>query len=53
MFLQAAANRLDVNDPGGKTMVKEEWGEWKEVTSCSRTCGGGVQFLQRKCNKIG
>nr|CAH7718635.1 unnamed protein product [Callosobruchus chinensis] len=27
------------------------WGEWGEWSSCSRTCGGGVAFSTRDCNK--
>ncbi|XP_039274298.2 papilin-like isoform X2 [Styela clava] len=25
------------------------WGEWSEWHSCSRSCGGGVTYMERKC----
>ncbi|XP_006817461.1 papilin-like, partial [Saccoglossus kowalevskii] len=28
------------------------WGEWGEFGLCSRTCGGGVSFQERKCHSI-
>ncbi|KAF9413440.1 hypothetical protein HW555_008332, partial [Spodoptera exigua] len=33
--------------PGGEG--SGPWGEWGEVSSCSRTCGGGVASQKRKC----
>lgn len=26
------------------------WGEWGPWTECTRTCGGGVQTMDRECN---
>ncbi|XP_052783844.1 A disintegrin and metalloproteinase with thrombospondin motifs 1-like isoform X1 [Mya arenaria] len=33
----------EVENPGN-------WSNYDEMTSCSRTCGTGVQYQQRKCN---
>lgn len=49
-ILGVAGNLLETEVPvGGKTA--EEWGEWKEVTACSRTCGAGVRLVERRCRK--
>ena len=32
------------------TVVSGGWSEWGSQTSCSRTCGTGVQYRQRFCN---
>ena len=29
--------------------VVYEWGQWGQYGSCSRRCGGGVQYRQRLC----
>lgn len=26
------------------------WSEWSSYTNCSRECGGGLQYMQRKCD---
>lgn len=31
-------------------MVNGEWSSWSVWTSCSRTCGAGVQHAYRLCN---
>ena len=31
-------------------LVAGEWGEWSTFTSCSKTCGGGVQGRKRSCD---
>ncbi|XP_028034800.1 papilin isoform X5 [Bombyx mandarina] len=36
--------------PGGEG---NGWGEWGDVTPCSRTCGGGVASQKRICLEIG
>ncbi|XP_056402658.1 A disintegrin and metalloproteinase with thrombospondin motifs 4 [Hyla sarda] len=33
------------------TPVNGGWGAWGPYGECSRTCGGGVQFSHRECNK--
>lgn len=33
------------------TPVNGGWGSWGPYGGCSRTCGGGVQFSHRECNK--
>ncbi|OCT69470.1 A disintegrin and metalloproteinase with thrombospondin motifs 4 [Xenopus laevis] len=33
------------------TPVNGGWGPWGSYGECSRTCGGGVQFSHRECNK--
>ncbi|XP_033607192.1 A disintegrin and metalloproteinase with thrombospondin motifs 7-like [Cryptotermes secundus] len=30
--------------------INGEWGEWSSWSECSRTCGGGAQYIERKCN---
>lgn len=30
--------------------IPGEWGNWTDWTSCSRSCGGGVQIAERDCN---
>ncbi|XP_052756348.1 papilin isoform X3 [Galleria mellonella] len=37
--------------PGGEGTGA--WGEWGEVTPCSRTCGGGVASQKRICLEVG
>ncbi|XP_059058317.1 papilin-like [Achroia grisella] len=37
--------------PGGEGTGA--WGEWGEVTPCSRTCGGGVASQKRICLQVG
>ncbi|KAL3848175.1 hypothetical protein ACJMK2_019049, partial [Sinanodonta woodiana] len=32
------------------TVVQGGWGEWGSWTSCSRTCGRGIMYRQRKCD---
>ncbi|KAK3584792.1 hypothetical protein CHS0354_021253 [Potamilus streckersoni] len=32
------------------TVVQGSWGEWGSWTSCSRTCGRGIMYRQRKCD---
>lgn len=27
------------------------WGEWGPLSSCSRTCGGGLKFSERECDR--
>lgn len=27
------------------------WGEWGPMSSCSRTCGGGLKFSERECDR--
>ncbi|XP_006038250.1 A disintegrin and metalloproteinase with thrombospondin motifs 4 [Alligator sinensis] len=34
-----------------KTPVNGRWGPWGLWGKCSRTCGGGVQYSIRECNK--
>ncbi|XP_062522406.1 A disintegrin and metalloproteinase with thrombospondin motifs 9-like isoform X2 [Corticium candelabrum] len=42
----------------GKCVAKErntkpidgQWGNWKSFSSCTRTCGGGVQYSERDCD---
>uniref|UniRef100_H2ZY12 A disintegrin and metalloproteinase with thrombospondin motifs 4 n=1 Tax=Latimeria chalumnae TaxID=7897 RepID=H2ZY12_LATCH len=34
-----------------KTPVHGGWGSWGAWGKCSRTCGGGVQYSSRECNK--
>nr|XP_012218606.1 PREDICTED: A disintegrin and metalloproteinase with thrombospondin motifs 7-like [Linepithema humile] len=31
--------------------VHGEWGEWGPLSSCSRTCGGGLKFSERECDR--
>ncbi|KAK3584782.1 hypothetical protein CHS0354_021242 [Potamilus streckersoni] len=31
-------------------VVQGGWGEWGSWTSCSRTCGRGIMYRQRKCD---
>ena len=31
--------------------VDGRWGSWKQVGSCSKTCGGGVLKFARACNR--
>ena len=31
--------------------VNGGWGEWGKMSSCSRTCGGGLKIAERECNK--
>ncbi|KAL0869357.1 hypothetical protein ABMA27_007608, partial [Loxostege sticticalis] len=37
--------------PGGEGAGA--WGEWGEVSPCSRTCGGGVASQKRICLEVG
>ncbi|XP_052785201.1 A disintegrin and metalloproteinase with thrombospondin motifs 18-like isoform X1 [Mya arenaria] len=37
-------------DLGLITEVAGNWSSYEDMTSCSRTCGTGVQYRQRKCN---
>jgi hypothetical protein len=30
--------------------INGEWGEWSSWSRCSRTCGGGAQYIERKCD---
>ncbi|KAJ4433153.1 hypothetical protein ANN_15410, partial [Periplaneta americana] len=30
--------------------VNGQWGEWGSWSACSRTCGGGAQYMERKCD---
>ncbi|XP_072168736.1 A disintegrin and metalloproteinase with thrombospondin motifs 18-like [Diadema setosum] len=34
----------------GPAMVHGNWSDYGEFGSCSRTCGGGVQFKERQCD---
>ncbi|CAB4005470.1 A disintegrin and metallo ase with thrombospondin motifs 18-like, partial [Paramuricea clavata] len=34
----------------GSPPVHGNWGSWSEYTSCTRTCGGGVQHRTRECD---
>ncbi|XP_011676907.2 A disintegrin and metalloproteinase with thrombospondin motifs 18 [Strongylocentrotus purpuratus] len=34
----------------GPTMVHGNWSEYGEFDVCSRTCGGGVQYKERRCD---
>ncbi|XP_045200562.2 A disintegrin and metalloproteinase with thrombospondin motifs 18-like [Mercenaria mercenaria] len=33
------------------TKVKGNWSPWTSMTTCSRTCGTGVRYRQRTCNR--
>ncbi|KAI4479568.1 hypothetical protein M0804_010965 [Polistes exclamans] len=42
----------DCVDMGSRpAAVNGGWGEWGSTSSCSRTCGGGIKFSERECNK--
>jgi len=35
---------------GGGNAVNGNWGQWTATTTCSKTCGSGVQTVRRECN---
>lgn len=38
-------NNTDIPDS-----IDGGWGEWKNWTTCSLTCGVGVTYMERLCN---
>ncbi|XP_063528717.1 A disintegrin and metalloproteinase with thrombospondin motifs 20 isoform X6 [Pongo pygmaeus] len=42
---------LCVNKETETRPVNGEWGPWEPYSSCSRTCGGGIESATRHCNR--
>lgn len=40
-----------VNNTNMPDSINGGWSEWKNWTSCSRSCGVGVSYMERMCNK--
>ena len=32
-----------------KRPINGEWSEWSSWSNCSRSCNGGVEFIERDC----
>uniref|UniRef100_A0A8C9NKN6 Papilin n=1 Tax=Serinus canaria TaxID=9135 RepID=A0A8C9NKN6_SERCA len=49
-ILLMMAQTLTLSLDTGRRMKRQDvWGSWGEWSQCSRSCGGGVSFRQRRC----
>ncbi|XP_056350034.1 papilin [Oenanthe melanoleuca] len=51
LFLLLMLTTLSPSAFSGRRMKRQVdvWGSWSEWSKCSRSCGGGVSFRQRRC----